>query len=169
MDGDTFYDSDPSVYVPVDSAVSDVLGQNDPLFGQIDDTLSTLHLYDGADYSPVDDLAPVLGDTETLGQVISGVLDDPNATLSPDTEDWLQHEIRFNGYWNNYLGGLEAGRDIQQGAIDDIRHHNDQVALHNRIYELYDLINDHSNEINSWPNVSGGYGPTYTQPPWPNY
>jgi len=160
---------DPSAYFPMDDIVRDVMGQNDPLMSDIDNTLATLPQYDGGHYDPVGDLAPVLDDNDQLGQVISGVLDDPNAALPPETEDWLAEEIRRNGHYNNWWGGLEDVRDLQQGAIDDLRRSNEQDALNNRINELYNLLNGNAGEINSWPTVDGGYGPTYPVYPWPNY
>ena len=111
----------------------------------------------------------MLGDTGQLGQIIGGVLDDPNAPLDPGDAEWVRHETELNGYWNTVLGGVEDGYEMQQRAIDDLQRGNDNVALQNRINELYGVITGNANEVNSWPNVDGGYGLTYAPYPWPNY
>ncbi len=171
------FPSDPSGYFPVDDVVGDVLGQTAPILQDVDDTVDWINEDPSRGWvgdAPWTDpqqgvLAPVLGDTGQLGQIIGGVLDDPNAPLDPGDAEWVGHETELNGYWNTVLGGVEDGFEMQQRAIDDLQRGNDNVALQNRINELYGVITGNANEVNSWPNVDGGYGLTYAPYPWPNY
>lgn len=170
-------DATPPPPVPMDGIVADVLAGTDPVLDDVDETVAWIAedpargwVGDAPATDPVTgDLAPVLGDTGRLGQIISGTLDDPDAPLSQDEAAWLEREIRVNGSSTLWWDGLQDVRDLQQSALDDMRRQLEQKQLHDAIHGVYEAINDPNTQINSWPNVDGGSGPTYATPPTPDY
>ena len=162
--------------VPVDGVVSDVLGDVDPVNTMVDDTIEWVESDPSlgwvGDYPATDpvhgDLAPVLGETGDFGSILHGVLDDPNAPLSPEDETFLQEQLERDTYYNTVYGGIQDGIDMQDRALDDIREFYEDEARHNLESDTHELMNDIAGTIGTYPDLNG-WTVTYPVMPWPSY
>jgi hypothetical protein len=172
-DVETGYDG----LVPIDSVVGDVLSGQDPLIDQIDETVDWVeedpsrgwvgdHPWTDPQYGV---LAPILGETGRFGEILHGVITDPNAPLSENDEGFLQEQQDKDAYYNLIYGGIQGGIDIQEDAIQDLRDGLETERRWNLEYETYDLMNEIAGTIEGWDTVAGEYAPTYPVMPWPGY